>query len=89
MGLGSFGRMTQCLREQHADVHLGGQANGLSKPLDNAIRSLDKGNVAAACNQLNDFIAEVNTKTPSPLDAATAADLIADAQAIQTAIGCP
>jgi hypothetical protein len=66
-----------------------GQANGLTQPLDNAIRSLNKGKTAAACNQLADFIAEVNAKTPAPLDAATAADLIADAQAIQTAIGCP
>ncbi|MDX1418128.1 MAG: hypothetical protein R3293_28260, partial [Candidatus Promineifilaceae bacterium] len=65
-----------------------GQANGLIKPLQNAIRSLDKGNPVAACNQLADFIAEVNAKTPSPLDAATAAGLIADAQAVQTAIGC-
>ena len=65
-----------------------GQANGLTKPLDSAIRSLDKGNIVAACNQLTDFIAEVNAKTPSPLDGATAAALIADAQAIQSAIGC-
>jgi hypothetical protein len=65
-----------------------GQANGLRKPLENALRSLDKGNTAAACTQLADFIAEVEAKTPDPLDAATAAFLIADAEAIRTAIGC-
>jgi hypothetical protein len=65
-----------------------GQANGLTKPLDNAIRSLDKGKTADACNQLQDFISEVNAKTPEPLDAATAAGLIAEADAIRAAIGC-
>ena len=65
-----------------------GQAIGLTKPLDNAIRSLDKGNVEDACNQLQDFIAEVNAKTPEPLDAATAADLIDAAEAIRVAVGC-
>jgi hypothetical protein len=66
-----------------------GQATGLLNPLDNAIRSLDKGYTDDACNQLDDFIAKVNEKTPDPLDAATAAELIASAEAIQTAIGCP
>jgi hypothetical protein len=65
-----------------------GQATGLLNPLDNAIRSLDKGYTDDACNQLDDFIVKVNEKTPDPLDAATAAELIASAEAIQTAIGC-
>ena len=65
-----------------------GQANGLMHPLANAIRSLDKGKTSAACNQLQDFIDEVNAKTPEPLDAATAAELIADAEEIGTAIDC-
>ena len=34
-----------------------GQANGLTQPLNNAIRSLDKGHTVDACNQLTDFIA--------------------------------
>ncbi len=66
-----------------------GQANGLLKPLDNAIRSLDKDNVEDACNQLNDFIVNVDQKTPTPLDAATAAELIDSAEALKTSIGCP
>jgi len=65
-----------------------GQANGLTRPLDNALRSLDKGKTASACNQLQDFINKVNEKTPTPLDAGTAATLIADAEAIRTSLGC-
>jgi len=65
-----------------------GQANGLLKPLDNAISSLDKGKVEDACNQLNDFIVKVQDKTPTPLDEATAADLIASAEALKSSIGC-
>jgi hypothetical protein len=65
-----------------------GQANGLSKPLDNAIRSLDQGNVEDACNQLQDFIDKVNAKTPDPLDAGTAAGLLDAAEAIRIAVGC-
>ncbi len=65
-----------------------GQANGLIRPLKNAIRSLDKGKVKPACSQLADFIDKVNAKTPSPLDAATAAELITGANAIRAAIGC-
>jgi hypothetical protein len=64
-----------------------GQANGLTRPLANAMRSISQGQIAAACSQLVDFIAEVNAKTP-PLGAASAAALIADAVAIQVALGC-
>jgi len=66
-----------------------GQANGLTKPLDNAIHSLDKGQPTDACNQLQDLISEVNAKTPNPLAAATAAGLIVEAEAIRDATGCP
>ncbi|MEZ4678444.1 MAG: LamG-like jellyroll fold domain-containing protein [Caldilineaceae bacterium] len=65
-----------------------GQANGLLKPLDNAIRSLDRGDISGACNQLQDFINEVNAKSPSPLTPAAAAVLVADAEAIRARIGC-
>ena len=65
-----------------------GQAKGLLTPLDNAISSLDKGNVEDACNQLNDFIVKVDEKTPTPLDAATAAELIDSAKALKSSIGC-
>ena len=65
-----------------------GQANGLSRPLENAIRSLEEGKTAAACSQLQDFINEVYAKTPTPLDAATSASLIAEAEALRSSIGC-
>jgi hypothetical protein len=65
-----------------------GQANGLIRPLDNAIRSLDKGQTADACNQFQDFIDEVNAKTPQPLDVDTATSLITKAEVIRAAIGC-
>ncbi len=65
-----------------------GQANGLIRPLDNAIRSLDKGYTADACNQFQDFIDEVNAKTPQPLDVDTATSLITKAEVIRAAIGC-
>lgn len=65
-----------------------GQGNGLIRPLENAIRSLEKGKTADTCNQLQDFIDKVNDKSPTPLDVATAAGLIAEAEAIRTAAGC-
>ena len=41
-----------------------GQANGLMRPLQNALRSLEKEKQDAACSQLKDFINEVISKTP-------------------------
>ena len=65
-----------------------GQANGLIRPLDNALSSLEVGHFDDACNQLQDFIDKVYEKTPVPLDEETAAGLIADAQAIRSSLGC-
>ena len=65
-----------------------GQANGLSKPLNNALKSLGKGKTADACNQLQDFIDEVYAKTPTPLDAGNANELIDDAHALRASLGC-
>lgn len=74
--------------ESLIDVELkNGQANGLTKPLTNALRSISKGKISAACSQLSDFIEEVNAKTP-PLSESTAAYLIDEAIAIMDAIGC-
>ena len=36
-----------------------GQGNGLTRPLQNALRSLERGHLAAACAQLADFQEEV------------------------------
>jgi len=65
-----------------------GQAKGLIKPLANALRSLKKGYTLDACNQLGDFIVEVEAKVP-PLTVAQADDLIGSAEAIREMLGCP
>jgi hypothetical protein len=65
-----------------------GQANGLLKPLGNALRSLEKGKTASACSQLQDFIGEVLEKTPTPLDEAHSGELIDAAQAVRSSLGC-
>ena len=66
----------------------GGQVKGLITPLENALRSLKKGYLLDACNQLGDFIVEVEAKVP-PLTVAQADDLIGSAEAIREMLGCP
>jgi hypothetical protein len=66
-----------------------GQANGLIRPLNNALKSLANGRVNAACGQLADFQAEVDAKVAGgALLAAEGDALVAEAEAIRTAIGC-
>ena len=66
-----------------------GQARGLTRPLDNASRSLARDQVGPACNQVANFVAEANDKVADgALDPAAAADLIAQAEAIQAQLGC-
>ena len=65
-----------------------GQANGLVNPLRNALRSLEKEYVPDACNQLGDFMLEVEAKVP-PLTEAQADDLTWGAEAIRGMLGCP
>lgn len=64
-----------------------GQANGLTRPLENALRSIDQGKTGPACNQLQDFIDEVIAKTP-PLTVASSDKLIADANAVRFLLAC-
>lgn len=64
-----------------------GQGNGLTRPLRNALRSIDANRIQAACSQLKDFINEVIDKTP-PLTSTTSNALIADASAIRTVLSC-
>lgn len=71
-----------------AGILKNGQSNGLKSPLDNVVRSLEKGSVEDACNQLQDFIDEVEAKTPGPLDAGTAESLIAQAETTRMALDC-
>lgn len=65
-----------------------GQANGLIRPLENALRSIEQDKTAPACNQLQDFIDEVVAKTPSPLPLGTSNDLIEKANAARSLLGC-
>ena len=66
-----------------------GQANGLLRPLQNALRSLENGRIEAACAQLADFQAEVAGKVADGALASAVGDaLIAEAEAIRAAIGC-
>lgn len=60
------------------------QSKGLLSPLANAIRSYGKGKVNATCNQLADFVSNVQDMTPSPLDTKTAKQLIGAATDIAT-----
>ena len=65
-----------------------GQANGLTRPLENVLRSIEKGKTSPACSQLQDFIDQVNAKTPEVLLVPTAEDLIASADAVRESLGC-
>ena len=66
-----------------------GQATGLTKPLQNALRSLARGQVASACAQLGDFSAEVARKVADgALTPAEGAALSALAMNISAALGC-
>lgn len=60
------------------------QSNGLLQPLNNAIRSYEKGNVSDSCNQLAEFVTKVYDKTPKPIDTNTADELIGAAMDIAT-----
>lgn len=66
-----------------------GQATGLTRPLQNALRSLAKGQLASASAQLSDFQVEVARKVADgALTPEEAAALIDSATAIRTALGC-
>ena len=66
-----------------------GQANGLDKPLQNALRSLARGQLAAACSQLGDFQVAVAAKVADgALTPGEGAALIDAATSIRTALGC-
>jgi hypothetical protein len=70
-----------------------GIANSFNAKLRDALNAINTANVAFACTKLNDFISEVRAQTgPQPgkaLTAAQAQPLIAAAQTIMAALGCP
>ncbi len=66
-----------------------GQANGLSRPLQNASRSLEQGKTASACSQLADFVVEVTRKvSDGVLSSAGGSALIEAATGVRAALGC-
>ena len=66
-----------------------GQANGLTRPLQNALRSLARGHLASACSQLSDFQVEVTQKVlDGALTPGEGVALIDAATSIRTALGC-
>lgn len=66
-----------------------GQATGLNRPLENALRSLASGKLASACAQLGDFQVEVAKKvSDGALTPAEGAALIESATSIRAALGC-
>jgi len=66
-----------------------GQSKGLWKPLENALRSLDKGKINSACNQLQDFIDKANQKVADGALPQADADIMIDlATDLRTELGC-
>ncbi|MGI0025647.1 MAG: FIMAH domain-containing protein, partial [Nitrososphaera sp.] len=66
-----------------------GQGDGLKAKLNSALASLAKGNIRAACNQLQAFINQVNDLISNgPLTPAEGQELIDAANAIRSELGC-
>lgn len=63
-----------------------GQAQGLTQPLVNAIRSLDRDQLEPACGQLGGV--SERSIPEAVLDPATAEDVIAQVDAIEAHLGC-
>ncbi len=63
-----------------------GPKNSLKKKLQNAIKSLEKGDTAKAIQQINDFINQVMAQSGKKISVEDANDLIAAANAILAAI---
>ena len=59
------------------------------KLLGNAEREIDAGNLGAACNQLNAFIKQAQAQSGKQLTVDEANQLIASANQIKAALGCP
>ncbi len=68
-----------------SDIH-NGTKNSLTSSLENALKSLGKGNTGAAINQLQAFINKVEAQNGKKIDETTADQWIADAQEIIEAI---
>ncbi|HXH42086.1 MAG TPA: FG-GAP-like repeat-containing protein, partial [Thermoanaerobaculia bacterium] len=67
----------------------GGTGTSLTTTLTNAINSFASGNTTSACNQIDAFISQVQAQSGKKLTTAQADQLIAAANQIRTAQGCP
>jgi hypothetical protein len=66
-----------------------GQANGLIRPLENALRSLEEGKANAVCSQLQDFVDKVNDKINNGVLSLEEGQALIDAATdIRDVIGC-
>ena len=59
------------------------------KLLGNIVSQINAGNNTAACNQLNAFIKQVQAQSGKQLTVGQANQLIASANQIKAALGCP
>ena len=66
-----------------------GIQNSFVAKLQNALASINAGNVTAACNQLNAFINETQAQSGKALTVDQANQLITSANRIKAVIGCP
>jgi len=66
-----------------------GTSTSLTTTLQNAIDSFASGNATSACNQIDAFISQVQAQSGKKLTKAQADQLIAAANQIRTAQGCP
>lgn len=66
----------------------GNQGDGLKTKLYEIIEKLQKGNINAACNQLDAFINQLNALIPRSLTPQQGAELITAANNLKAKIGC-
>jgi probable HAF family extracellular repeat protein len=65
-----------------------GLETSLTRKLENAQKSLDKGNTRAGCNQINAFVNEVAAQGERGLGSDQTDQLLAGAAEVQAALGC-
>ena len=66
-----------------------GLETSLTRKLENARESLDRGNTRAACNQISAFVNEVTAQGGHGLTADQADQLLGGAAELRASLGCP
>ena len=66
-----------------------GLETSLTRKLENAQKSLDRGNTRPACNQINAFVHEVAAQSGQGLTADQADQLLGGAAELRASLGCP